>query len=61
MPDEIEYCDCYNAGSSIEKLLCGGCRYCRRAHEHWSRFQDDVDDVIPLAVRKVTPVVVRVA
>lgn len=27
---------------------CGGCRYCTRAHTNWSKFNEDVDDVVPL-------------
>lgn len=44
-------CDCYNAGCDVSRLRCGGCSYCRRMHAQWERFQEDVDDVIPLAVR----------
>ncbi|XP_062602775.1 uncharacterized protein LOC134264500 [Saccostrea cucullata] len=44
-------CDCYNAGCDVSRLPCGGCSYCRRMHAQWERFQEDVDDVIPLAVR----------
>ena len=51
--DPLKECDCYMAGSKVEELPCGGCRYCRRAHQQWVRFNDDVDDVIPLAVRSV--------
>ena len=51
IPDEEETCNCYHAGSTLDTLPCGGCRYCKRAHEQWSRFEDDVDDVVPLAVR----------
>ncbi|MES9881488.1 MAG: RNase H-like domain-containing protein, partial [Sedimenticola sp.] len=54
IPDPIKPCDCYNAGSSLESLPCGGCDYCTRAHNQWSHFSEDVDDVVPLAVRTVT-------
>lgn len=27
---------------------CGGCRYCTRAHTNWSKFTEDVEDVVPL-------------
>lgn len=30
----------------IEALHCGGCRYCRRAHERWQYFNEEVDDII---------------
>ncbi|MEW8187006.1 MAG: reverse transcriptase domain-containing protein, partial [Candidatus Thiodiazotropha endolucinida] len=51
--DTLKECDCYKAGMSVENLPCGGCPYCRRAHRQWARFNDDVDDVVPLGVRSV--------
>ena len=51
--DLLEECDCYSAGQKLHDLPCGGCHYCTRAHKQWARFNDDVDDVIPLAVRSV--------
>ena len=54
LEDDLEYCDCYQAGRTPENLPCGGCDYCQRAHSQWSRFEDDVDDVVPLAVRAIT-------
>ena len=44
----------YKAGSEPETLPCGGCKYCTRAHNQWSRFEEDVDYVVPLAVKTVT-------
>ena len=44
-------CDCHNAGCDVNGLPCGGCGYCQKVHAQWERFQDDVDDSIPLAVR----------
>ena len=35
--------------SEITGLPCGGCPYCTRAHLNWSSFDQDVDDVVPLA------------
>ena len=52
-PDSLKFCDCYLAGKSVETLPCGGCDYCTRAHNQWKRFEKDVDDVVPLAVRQV--------
>ena len=51
--DDMSFCDCYRAGSDPESFPCGGCRYCTRAHNQWSRFSEDVDDVVPLAVKTV--------
>ncbi len=54
LPDTLAPCDCYQAGKSLQTLPCGGCAFCTRAHNQWGRFCEDVDDVIPLAVRSVT-------
>ena len=51
--DTLKKCDCYKAGMSVENLPFGGCAYCRRPHRQWARFNDDVDDVVPLGVRIV--------
>ena len=53
IPDE-EDCPCYLAGAKLETLPCGGCVYCSKLHDSWERFQEDVDDVVPLAVRAAT-------
>ena len=37
----------------LETLPCGGCAYCTRCHHQWARFEADVDDVIPMALRQV--------
>ena len=46
-PDPLPYCDCYEAGATLESLPCGGCDFCSRLHHQWSRFEVDVDDVVP--------------
>ena len=56
IPDPLRACRCYSAGCSVEDLPCGGCKYCVRANQQWERFHEDVDDVVPLAVRCVTAV-----
>ena len=50
MPDRLPICDCYHAGEDLASLPCGGCPYCTRAHKQWSRFEEEVDDVVPLAI-----------
>ncbi|ROJ62565.1 hypothetical protein DPX16_21551 [Anabarilius grahami] len=35
----------------LDSLPCKGCPFCRKLHHQWARFEEDVDDVIPLAVR----------
>lgn len=52
--DDTPYCTCYEAGTKLESLPCGGCSYCTRAHSQWDRFIEDIDDIVPLAVRRVT-------
>ena len=53
-PDPLPYYDCYEASATLESLPCGGCDFCSRLHHQWSRFEVDVDDVVPLAVWKVS-------
>ena len=45
-------CDCYRAGGELDQLPCQGCSHCRKVHEQWSRFDEEVDYVVPLAVRR---------
>ena len=47
-------CDCYTADSDSSFLSCGGCKYCQHAHNQWSKFEEDIDEVVPLAVKTVT-------
>jgi hypothetical protein len=54
LPSPEDQCDCYHAGCTPEDLPCGGCDYCTRMHKQWHRFEQDVDDVIPLAVRVIS-------
>ena len=49
IPDEMAFCEAYQAGVELACLPCGGCRYCERAHREWARFERDVDEVIPLS------------
>ena len=53
LKDPFVECDCYTAGQNVSDLPCGGCNYCLRAHRQWARFNDDVDDIVPLAVRSI--------
>ena len=47
-------CDCYQAGRDVSTLPCGGCLHCQKLQDQWARFETDVDDVLPLAIRHVT-------
>ena len=51
--DPLEGCDCYTAGDVVRNLPCGGCTYCVRAHNQWGRFNEHVDGVVPLAIRRI--------
>ena len=55
--DPLQQCDCYSAGDDVKNLPCSRCAYCSRAHKKWSRFNEDVDDVVPLAVRNIKSVI----
>ena len=45
----VELCRGYKAGVKIEELPCGGCRFCGRMQDKWGKFEEEVDDVVPLA------------
>ena len=51
----IKECDCYERDIKPEMLPCGGCKKCLRMHEEWQRFQEEVDDIIPLASTHASP------
>ena len=37
-------------GMDISKLHCGGCKYCTKAHQYWTVFIQEIDDVVPLGM-----------
>ena len=47
--EEDEECDCYLAGRNVSTLPCRGCRYCLKIHDMWDKYEEEVDDVLPLA------------
>ena len=51
--DEEEFCANYVGGGGVEDLPCRGCKFCKRMQEKWGQFFNDVDYVVPLAVRGV--------
>ena len=54
IPDVHDYCNCYEAGVELSSLPCEGCKFCTKVHNQWAKFIEDVDDVIPLAVRSAS-------
>ena len=57
IPDPLEYCPNYRAGTMLSRLPCysqlNPCKFCMRAEATWTHFEDDVDYVVPLTVRKI--------
>ena len=51
--DSIELCSNYKAGVDLSSLPCKGCAYCSRAQREWARFEEDVDNVVPLSIRSL--------
>ena len=50
IPQNME-CDCYVVGLNLKSLPCGGCKTCERVRQEWEAFENEVDDVVPLAMR----------
>ena len=49
-----ELCRGYKAGVNIEELPCGGCHFCVRMQDKWGKFEEEVDDVVTLAVWEIS-------
>ena len=54
IPDPLVQCKYYSYGCDVQDLPCGGCKYCVWANEQWDMFHDEVDDIVPLAVRYIS-------
>ena len=54
IPDPLVQCNYYSYGCDVQDLPCGGCKYCVRANDQWDRFREEVDDIVPLAVRHIS-------
>ena len=52
IPDPLVQCNYYSYGCDVQDLPCRGCKYCVRANEQWDRFYNEVDDIVPQAVRQ---------
>lgn len=53
IPDELEPCHAYHSEIKLEDLPCGDCKFCTRAREQLSTFEQDVDFVVPLTIRRI--------
>ena len=53
LPGEKILCSEYKSNIDLEHLPCGGCTYCRRVQNKWKEFEEDVDYVVPLSVRRI--------
>ena len=55
IPDVDIYCPNYKANVQLTDLPCfqNGqvCKYCQKIQDQWSRFENDIDYVVPLTVR----------
>jgi hypothetical protein len=49
----VEQCCHYKAVIPLENLPFVGCRYCTRVRSQWQTFEDDINYVVPLAVRSI--------
>ena len=56
IPDTVPFCKFYVSHCKPSELPCGGCHFCLKAHKEWSRFEEDVDYVVPLVVRQISQV-----
>ena len=54
IPDSLCYCPCYSPGCSLKALPCGGCAFCTQVEMQWKTFNDSVDDIVSLLVRRAT-------
>ena len=46
-------CTNFRLGVNPEELPCGVCKNCSKAHQFWSHFMEEVDDVVSLTCRQI--------
>ena len=51
---DIDECMCYDKGTILEQLPCGGCSQCTEKHRQWSSFFA-IDDTVPFHVSAILP------
>ena len=50
LPDMVELCRGYKGGSKSRRVTMWGCRFCVRLQ---AKFEEEVNDLVPLAVREI--------
>ena len=53
LPDMGVLCRGYKTGVKIEVTMWE-CRFCARMQDKWGKLEEEVDDVVPLAVREIS-------
>jgi len=54
MADPLATCPEYQPLITLKQLPCGGCKFCTRARSQWETFENDVDYVQPISVRRLS-------
>ena len=54
IPEDLNTCSNYRPGIKLEDLPCNGCDFCTRAKKQWSTFEEEVDFVVPLTIKRIT-------
>ena len=53
-PEQLDECDCCDAGQGVCSLPCGGCPYCTKLHSQWNKLENKVHYGVPLAIRHIS-------
>ena len=48
-----EQCPHYKPNQEILNLPCGGCKYCKKATQNWSTFEEEINDVEELSTTRI--------
>ena len=55
LPSSLSECDNYREDVQLSELPCFPCDYCERMHLAWERYREEIDYVVPLSVRQISP------
>ena len=53
IPNESDVCTHYRSGVPLQDLPCEGCKHCKKVPSQRKIFEEDIEYVIPLAIRTV--------